>query len=135
MGPRLTKTAKKEVIKGVETEITSITLNTAHLDSMLRFFLALGLECFPKEVEKGGGYYRGFCGSVEINLYNLPSAVRERAPNFQLSFSVSELDRRFARLCEIPGVQSVMDPTLLPGGKKAILIDPDGRSVELTEKT
>ena len=118
----------------METQLNCITLNTAHLDSMLRFFQTLDLECFPKGVEKGGQYYRGFCGGVEINLYSLPSTVRERSPNFQLSFVVSDLDSRFAKLCEIPWVQSVLDPTLLPDGKKAILIDPDGRSIELTER-
>lgn len=100
---------------------------------MLRFLGALGIEFMPKNVSKGGQCHHGFCGSVEITIYSLATA-RERAPNFQLSFQVAGLDQLFEKLCAIDGVISVLDPTLLPDGKKAIVIDPDGRAVELTEK-
>lgn len=112
--------------------LTSIIINTPHAKEMLLFYGRLGLEFQSKQISKGGQCHKAFLGPVELTLYEAAPGKRT-APDVQLTLRIQDLEKVVKDLCAIPGVQSLMDPTLLPDGNKAILLDPDGRAIELIE--
>lgn len=114
-------------------ELTSIIINTAHPQEMLLFYSRLGLEFESKKISKGGQCHRSFLGPVELTLYESQAAALPHRPDLQLTFRIQDLDKLAKDLSEIKGVECLMDPTLLPDGKKAIFLDPDGRAIELIE--
>lgn len=113
--------------------LSSIIINTAHPEEMLRFYGRLGLHFEMKQVSKGGHCHKAFLGGVELTFFAVKETARARSPDLQLTIRVAELDAIVTDLNAIEGVQCLLDPTILPDGKKAILLDPDGRAVELVE--
>lgn len=118
----------------METLLTSIIINTGRPEAMLQFYGRLGLEFEKKQISKGGECHKAFIGPVELTLYTVKATAGARAPDMQLTFQIGGLDAVVADLVKIENVQCLMDPTLLPDGNKAILLDPDGRAVELVER-
>ena len=118
----------------MEPLLSSIVINTVHVSEMLQFYGCLGLQFREKAISKGGKCHQSFIGPVELTLFESPSGYPRMAPDVQLTFQIKKIDELVSRLTAISGVQCLMDPTLLPDGKKAILLDPDGRAVELIEK-
>ena len=114
-------------------ELTSLIINTAHPEEMLQFYGRLGLEFECKQISKGGQCHRAFLGSVELTLYETKTPSASHRPDLQLTFRIQNLEKVCADLGQIKGVECLMDPTLLPDGNKAILLDPDGRAIELIE--
>jgi hypothetical protein len=47
---------------------------------------------------------------------------------------ITNIDKTVAELVSVPGAMSILDPTDMPDGKKAIVLDPDGNSIELCQK-
>lgn len=117
----------------MEPLLTSIIINTGHPEAMLQFYTRLGLEFECKQISKGGQCHKAFIGPVELTLYTVKETAGRKSPDLQLTLRIANLDATVEDLNRIDGVQCLMDPTLLPDGKKAILLDPDGRAIELVE--
>ena len=121
-------------------KLISITLNTSNLDGQIRFYKALGFEIETVKVSKGSECYRarpaiGDRQSIgfEINIFGLKDKKNSATPIIQLAFSVVDFDKVFRQLTAIEGVEVLMDPTDLPDGRKAIVKDPDGNSIEISK--
>lgn len=114
-------------------KLTSITLNTGHLEAMLNFYQILGIDFTETRVDKGSQVCRALIEGCEFSIYSAKSMEKSNTPILQISFLVSQLDEKVRQLCEVPGVICIMDPTPLTDGKKAIVLDPDGHSIELKE--
>jgi hypothetical protein len=70
---------------------------------------------------------------VEFSLYSIQSPKKSEIPSLQLGFKITELEKTVGQLTQIPGVMSILDPTHMPDGKKAVILDPDGHAIELIE--
>ena len=113
--------------------ITSITINTADLEPMLSFYSGLGL-CFEQvKVSKGSSVHKSQVNGIEFSIFEITQVARKSAPSLQLSFQVCDVKEMVTKLLTIPHVMCVLDPIELEGTMKAIMIDPDGHSVELIE--
>lgn len=117
----------------MEPLLSSIIINTAHPEAMLKFYGRVGLTFEAKQVSKGGQCHKAYLGGVELTFFAVKETARPRSPDLQLTIRVTQLEEMVAELATIPGVECLLDPTVLPDGKKAILLDPDGRAVELVE--
>lgn len=117
----------------MEPLLSSIIINTAHPEEMLRFYSRLGLHFEMKQVSKGGQCHKAYLGGVELTFFAVKETARAKSPDLQLTIRVGGLEAMVQELTSIEGVQCLLDPTHLPDGKKAILLDPDGRAVELIE--
>ena len=113
--------------------MTSITINTPHLQDMVVFYQNIGFQFTASKVEKGSEMHRAVHGGAEFCLYENSNPHETKIPNLQLGFQVTELDKTVASLAEVPGAMVILDPTDMPDGKKAIVIDPDGHAIELSE--
>lgn len=114
--------------------ITSITINTPHLHDMLGFYQIVGFQFTASKVDKGTEVYRALREGLEFSLYSIKNAQKPAIPALQLGFTITNLDKIFEDLVKIPGVLSILSPTQLVDGKKAIVLDPDGHSIELCER-
>jgi hypothetical protein len=113
---------------------SSITINTAQLQNMLVFYSRIGFKFQAVQVNKGSEVYRAVHDGVEFSLYSLPSALKSQVPSLQLGFQITELESTIQDLAKVPGTLLILDPTDMPDGKKAIILDPDGHSIELCQK-
>lgn len=113
---------------------TSITVNTPNLENMVRFYEILGCQFTKVSVSIGGELFRSCLGDFELSLMSIPSAQMGGYPKVMMGFKVSDFEPKLALLTSIPGVIMILDPTDMPDGRKAILQDPDGHSVELVAK-
>lgn len=113
--------------------ITSITINTPHLQDMLNFYRIIGFQFIASKVDKGSEVYRATQNSVEFSLYSLANAQKSQIPSLQLGFKIPELEKTVGELIQVPGAMCILDPTDMPDGKKAIVLDPDGHSIELCQ--
>lgn len=100
---------------------------------MVLFYNALGACLEAKQVKVGSASYRGAIGDLEIVLYGIPKKQPPTTPNLSLRFEVKDIDKVMTGLREIPETRIIMDVEMLPDGKKAIVLDPDGHSVELVQ--
>ncbi|KYG67777.1 lactoylglutathione lyase [Bdellovibrio bacteriovorus] len=113
--------------------ITSITINTPHLQDMLGFYGIIGFQFTASKVDKGSEVHRALHNGVEFSLYSIRNAQKAQIPSLQLGFRITDLERTVGELMKIPGSMCILDPTEMPDGKKAIVLDPDGHSIELCE--
>ncbi|UYL07571.1 VOC family protein [Bdellovibrio sp. SKB1291214] len=113
---------------------SSITINTGQLQNMLVFYSRIGFKFQMVKVDKGSEVYRAVHDGVEFSLYSVPNALKSKVPSVQLGFQITELEKTVQDLAKIPGTLLILDPTDLPEGMKAIILDPDGHSVELCQK-
>ncbi|HWU41951.1 MAG TPA: VOC family protein [Bdellovibrio sp.] len=112
---------------------SSITLNTSRLQDMLEFYRLLGFQFKAVKVDKGSEVYRALHNEIEFSLYSIKNAQNSQIPTLQLGFRITNLEDRVHQLQKIKTATCVLDPTSMPDGKKAILLDPDGHSIELIE--
>lgn len=113
--------------------ITSITINTSHLQDMLAFYRIIGFQFTVSKVEKGSEVHRAVHNGVEFSLYSINKVQNSIIPNLQLGFKITDLEKAIEELAKVPGSICILDPTEMPDGKKAIVLDPDGHSIELCE--
>jgi lactoylglutathione lyase len=114
-------------------QLTSITISTGQLPHMLAFYQALGLVFQVTNVDKGSEMHKAKGVVPDFVLYSAASSEQASKPSIQLGFKVSHLDQKFAELKRLSGVHCILDPSAVPGGRKAIVLDPDGHAVELFE--
>ena len=110
---------------------TSITVNTPNLQNMIRFYEILGCKFEQVKVTSGGELFRSCIEEFELSLMSIASVEKSKYPKFVMGFRVKDMDAKVAKLSLIPGVMTILDPTDMADGKKAIVQDPDGHSVEL----
>lgn len=110
---------------------TSITVNTPNLENMVRFYEILGCKFSRVKVSIGGELFRSSLEGFELSLMSIKSATTGHYPKVMMGFRIKDMDAKVSQLSSIPGVIMILDPTDMPDGKKAVLQDPDGNSVEL----
>lgn len=77
--------------------------------------------------------HRATHNAVEFSLYAAANCAKAQVPSLQLGFKISELEKTVEQLTQVPGAMCILDPTDMPDGKKAIVLDPDGHSIELCQ--
>lgn len=100
---------------------------------MLEFYRLIGFQFQATKVDKGSEVYRAVHDGVEFSLYSISNAQKAQIPSLQLGFQITDLEKTVAQLKKIPGAMCILDPTDMPDGKKAIILDPDGHSIELSQ--
>ncbi len=113
--------------------IKTITLNTAKMPEMVEFFGALGIPMKAMPVNKGTVAYRGNFSEVEICLLSIPKKDRLATPDLSFRLQIENISDVMARLRKLPQVQILMELQELPFGKMAVVLDPEGHSIELTD--
>lgn len=100
---------------------------------MLAFYRNIGFQFTASKVDKGSEVHRALHNGVEFSLYAISKAQSSVIPNLQLGFKITDLEKTVVELMKVPGAMCILDPTEMPDGKKAIVLDPDGHSIELCQ--
>ncbi len=116
----------------MSSTLRSLVIATAQIKDVLRFYESLGLSFQIKKVSLGTEYFWTMANGLEIAFLEKASVPKEMQPQYMLSFRVKDIDVKFQQL--VAGdFTGILDPTDFEEGRKAILLDPDGRSVEIIE--
>lgn len=113
-----------------------IVLRAADLEQTLRFYQALGLEFSEEQHGNGPLHYACDLGGMVIEIYpGKPGTAPDRRSGgaTMLGFQVDSLETRLKAVEEI-GVTVLTAPQNSPWGKRAVVQDPDGRAIELSER-
>lgn len=113
--------------------LTSVIINTAQVKAIVGFYKEIGVAFEQKKVTLGSEIYRAQFDGFEFVIFGVGSKVKSGTPPVQLTFKVSDISAVFKRLADYPQSTVMMEPTEMPDGRKAIVLDPDGHSVELLQ--
>lgn len=115
--------------------ISLIVLRTATIESMLAFYRALGLSFVQEQHGSGPIHYSTQVGEITLEIY--PAAAgqapdRKAGGAIMVGIQVESVDNRITALERI-GFKALSAPKDSAWGRRATILDPDGRLVELTE--
>lgn len=111
-------------------KLRSVVIATSQLKQVISFYEVLGLSFQKKGVTLGTEFYWTIADDLEIGFIEKPNIAMDSQPAYMFSFKVDNVENLYTKLTQ-QGFLGVLDPTLFDEGQKAILLDPDGRSVEL----
>jgi catechol 2,3-dioxygenase-like lactoylglutathione lyase family enzyme len=110
-----------------------LVLRTPHLDRLRRFYQGLGVDFVEERHGDGPLHFASRIGETILELYPLAEEGDAADHTTRLGFAVTDLSAALAAL-EADGVTIVRQPRPSTWGNRAVVRDPDGRSVELYEE-
>ena len=116
----------------MQSKLFRITLNTTQPDLLLRFYSILGFQFIQKQVNKGSQAWMGSCGDMNLEIFNIKESFSSRSPSVQMTFKVGNIEKMIGEFKKIQA-QVMVEPMAIDQGLIAIVMDPDGRSVELSQ--
>jgi predicted enzyme related to lactoylglutathione lyase len=112
--------------------LTLLVLKTHQQTRLQTFYTALGIAFTEEQHGDGPLHFAAHIGELVLEIYPLPADAGPADTTTRLGFSVPELDEK-VRLLEVAGATVVSRPKATEWGYRAIVRDPDGRAVELTQ--
>ncbi|MCK6597488.1 MAG: hypothetical protein L6Q37_03925 [Bdellovibrionaceae bacterium] len=113
-------------------KIKSLMLATSQVNKLIEFYTLLGINFEHKLIPKGSEFYQAKMDDFSFSIIGKEHMNIEAQPNCSLTFAVTYLDPIFSHLVD-KGFIGILDPTTIDEQRKCIILDPDGRSVELVE--
>jgi predicted enzyme related to lactoylglutathione lyase len=117
------------------TRLSLIVLRTSNLETMLPFYQAIGLTFAEEKHGSGPVHYACEQDGLVVELY--PGEAGS-APNIKsggatmIGFIVESLDTVLTALAQME-VHPVSPPKSSSWGRQCTVLDPDGRSISLSE--
>lgn len=113
--------------------LTLLVLKTRQVEQLRLFYQTLGVEMAREQHGKGPVHFAGRAGDVVIEVYPLPDDAGPVDPSTRLGFAVEDVAEVF-RALEGIGAKIVTPPKEAAWGLQGVVKDPDGRSVEVTQR-
>jgi lactoylglutathione lyase len=115
--------------------LSLLVLRTAKMEATREFYRALGLELNQEQHGSGPIHFSCEVGNTILEIYpggNGAAPERKSGGATMLGFSVNSLDALLSVLTT-QATQVITEPKDSPWGRRAVVLDPDGRAVELSE--
>ncbi len=109
-----------------------LVIKTNKLPELVAFYSALGLVFDYHRHGNGPYHYSSEGDAPVIELYPLSKGVTQPDTTTRLGYTVDDLSAVLVRLKET-GSAIVAQPSLTEFGYHVVVLDPDGRKVELTQ--
>lgn len=111
-----------------------LVLYTAQLDKTLAFYKTLGLDFVEEKHGAGPLHYACDTGAMVIEIY--PASSDEPLPPksngaVMLGFGVASVDATLASLADL-GCTPKSPPKNTAWGRRCVVVDPDGRPIEIS---
>lgn len=113
--------------------LTLLVLKTRQVEQLWLFYQTLGVELAEEQHGKGPVHFAGRAGDVVIEVYPLPDDGSPVDSSTRLGFAVENV-AEVIRALEGTGTKIVTPPKETPWGLQGVVKNPDGRSVELTQR-
>lgn len=117
-----------------QPRLNLVVLRCRDLPTAVRFYEAIGLR-FERERHGGGPeHYTSEADGGVFELYPMPVDDPDAAPttNTRVGFAVADVDAAVAA-ADKAGATVLTNPAASRWGRRAVLLDPDGHRVELTQ--
>lgn len=111
-------------------QLTLLVIRCADIHAAARFYSMLGLELEYHRYDGSPMHYSGKSGITVIEIYPLAKEQEQPDKNLRIGFTLSGFDEVIQKL-EAEAVVFVSSPAQTPFGYSAVILDPDGRKVEL----
>jgi len=108
-----------------------VVIRSLDIERVAKFYRALGLPLQEHRHGSGPLHYAAELDSAVFEIYPRKSDT-DGTTSVRLGFRVASLDAAIAALQEVGG-QIVSAPQLSEWGRRAVVEDPDGHKIELTE--
>lgn len=115
-----------------DVSLTLLVLKTHQVEQLRAFYQNLGVDLIEEQHGKGPVHFAGRASAVVIEVYPLLDYGSPVDSSTRLGFVVENV-ADVIRALEGIGTKIVMPPKETAWGFQAVVKDPDGRSVELTE--
>src|SRR5437764_2366334 len=116
-----------------EVLLTLLVLKTRQVEQLRRFYQTLGIALAQEQHGKGPIHFAGRAGDLVIEVYPLPDDGTPVDSSTRLGFAVESLADVIQALQSI-GTKVVKPPKETTWGLQSVVRDPDGRSVELSQR-
>ena len=113
--------------------LTLVVLKTRQVEQLRLFIQTLGIELKEEQHGKGPIHFAGRVGDVVIEVYPLKDDGTAVDASTRLGFAVENLAEVVEKLQSL-GTKIVTPPKETTWGVQAVVRDPDGRAVELTQR-
>ncbi len=113
-------------------ELKLIVLKTTQPDALRGFYTQLGFQFVEEQHGKGPVHFSAALGDGVLEIYPLPDDA-EADSTTRLGFAVEGIEAIVERLAGTADV--ISKPKATEWGTRAVVRDPDGRSVELYGST
>jgi len=114
-----------------EIELNLVVIRSADIDRAVAFYRLLGLEFDKHRHGKGAEHFACESGQAVFEIYPRRDATDATAST-RIGFRVAGVDQLLERL-EAAGATVISAAQDSPWGRRAVVTDPDGHRVELTE--
>lgn len=117
--------------------VSAIVLWTARTREVVAFYAALGFPLAAEGHDDGPVHWACEVGAVHFAIYeqdegDSPPPEYQSAGASVMGFEVDDLDAVY-RAAKTVGARVLIRPEEVPWGRRAVILDPDGRTVELNE--
>ena len=115
--------------------LSFLTLRSSNMETALSFYRALGFEFVEEQHGAGPRHHSSKAGATVIEIY---PGEHGRAPELRsagatlIGFGVANLDQALTSLTQL-GAPVLTPAKQSPWGRRAVVADPDGRAVDLSE--
>jgi lactoylglutathione lyase len=114
-----------------KAELNLVVIRSADIERAAHFYERLGLSFTRHRHGNGPEHYASESGPVVFEIYPLTHGT-EATTGTRLGFRVTSIEEIIATVQEA-GATVVSPPKSSPWGRRAVITDPDGHRVELTE--
>ncbi len=116
---------------GPNISLNLVVIRSADPERVVAFYRVLGLSFAREQHGTGPVHYACEMGRLVFEIY--PQSEPQVLPETRLGFAVGQIADLIGGL-EDTGVAVVQPPRETPWGLRAVVRDPDGRSIELIER-
>lgn len=116
-----------------DVALSLLVLKTRQMDSLRKFYGALGIDFSEEQHGKGLVHWAGRVGDVVFEIYPLPDAMSSADSATRLGFTVANVIEIVEALQALD-IAVVTKPQMTEWGFRAVVRDPDGRAVELCQR-
>ncbi len=113
--------------------LSLLVLKTRQLERLRDFYGTMGIQFADEQHGSGPVHHAGQLGDTVIEVYPLNDDVAAADATMRLGFTVEKLNEVFIALKAL-GTPVVTEPKATERGYRAVVLDPDGRSVELHQE-
>lgn len=118
--------------------IDSVIVYSPDLHNIVQFYRALGIPLIGEEHEEGAAHFACELGAIHIAFYQSEEAQVDQsralkrgcAGAVQLGFQVDSVEETIHLVRKL-GAKVLIEPEVVPWGRRAVFEDPDGRPIEV----
>lgn len=111
-----------------------IVLRTKHIQKVIAWYGLLGVEIEKEKHENTRSTYVANLDGLLLEFLPLSEEMNAPEPNVRLGFVVDDLDKTLADL-KANATVVINPPQSTSRGYRAVVRDPDGRSIEIYRRT